>query len=79
MENLRNVKLEIDGMMTDDVNYIARSFLSTEINFAGLDICYDKATEQMQGTDDYELRKLFEDGVKLGVYLYANRKSISHI
>lgn len=73
------VDLKIDAMLTPDVKDVANSFLSTGVNFIGMDECFEEATSLMEGTDNSDLKNLFEDGVRLGIFLAKNEHLIPKI
>lgn len=72
-------KLDIDAMLSADIRDIEMNFEFTEINIAGMDEFFNAAIKEIYGTDNYELRNLFEAGIKLGVFLCRNESLIEKI
>lgn len=72
-------RFNIDALNNDVIKDIAGQFMYSDVNFVGLDKCYEEATRNMDGTDDSELRRLFEDGLRLGIFLVRNEKLIPKI
>jgi len=73
------VDFKIDAMLTPDVREVSKSFLSTGVDFIGMDECFEEATTLMEGTDNSNLKSLFEDGVRLGIFLAKNEHLIPKI
>lgn len=78
-ELLPNVSLKMDAFFNEDIKLICLQFMDTEIDLAGMDNFFDRATRDMNDTDQYSLKQLFEDGIRLGVFLSKNEHLIPKI
>jgi len=71
---LINTNIYIDSLENTTVDSISLGFLNNEIDMFGMNIFFNKATEQMGSTDEQELFNLFENGIKLGLFIATNQK-----
>lgn len=72
MSYLKDTELKIDNMTITDKYCIKNTFMSVDTEINSFDDFFEKATENMSSTDNQELERLFEAGIKLGAYLKDN-------